>query len=123
MAATEQVQVCYRHPSNETAVACSSCGRPICTDCMVYSAVGIKCPECARLPRSAIVRLRPDRAARALAAALLGGAAMGFGILVLQGVGLFFALIIGYLVGLGMGELVLRASGRFRAPTTGWIAV
>jgi hypothetical protein len=22
-----------------------------------------------------------------------------------------------------MGELVLRASGRFRAPTTGWIAV
>jgi membrane associated rhomboid family serine protease len=50
MTATEQVQVCYRHPKNETAVACSSCGRPICTDCMVFAAVGIKCPECAGQP-------------------------------------------------------------------------
>jgi membrane associated rhomboid family serine protease len=50
MAATEQVQVCYRHPKNETAVACSNCGRPICTDCMVFAAVGIKCPECAGQP-------------------------------------------------------------------------
>jgi hypothetical protein len=48
---------------------------------------------------------------------------MGFGILLLQGIGLFFALILGYLIGLGMGELVLRASGRFRGRQTGWIAV
>jgi hypothetical protein len=89
---------------------------------MVYSAVGIKCPECARLPRSAVVRLKPNRAASAVAAAVVGGAAMGFGILLLQGVGLFFALLLGYLIGLGMGELVLAASGRFRAPVTGWIA-
>ncbi|MGH3031342.1 MAG: rhomboid family intramembrane serine protease [Gaiellaceae bacterium] len=49
MAAPEQTQtqVCYRHPSRETAVRCSNCERPICTDCMVYAAVGIKCPECA----------------------------------------------------------------------------
>ena len=90
---------------------------------MVYGAVGIKCPQCARLPRSAIVRLKPDRAALAVAAAVLGGAAMGFGIVILQGVGLFFALILGYLIGIGMGELVLAASGRFRSPTTGLIAV
>lgn len=90
---------------------------------MVYGAVGIKCPECARLPRSAIVRLKPNRAARAVAAAVLGGAAMGFGILILQGVGLFFALILGWLIGIGMGELVLAASGRYRGPTTGWIAI
>jgi membrane associated rhomboid family serine protease len=42
-----QTQVCYRHPNRETAVSCSNCGRPICPDCMVYAAVGIKCPECA----------------------------------------------------------------------------
>ena len=49
MAAPEQTQtqVCYRHPGRETAVRCSNCERPICTDCMVYAAVGIKCPECA----------------------------------------------------------------------------
>ncbi len=47
--ATEQTDtmVCYRHPRTETAVACSNCERPICTDCMVHAAVGIKCPECA----------------------------------------------------------------------------
>jgi hypothetical protein len=90
---------------------------------MVYSAVGIKCPECAKLPRSALVRLKPDRAARAVLAALVGGAVAGFAILTLQGIGLFFALILGWLLGIGMGELVLAASGRFRGPTTGWIAV
>jgi membrane associated rhomboid family serine protease len=48
-----QTQVCYRHPRTETAVSCSNCGRPICTDCMVFSAVGIKCPECAGTPAGA----------------------------------------------------------------------
>jgi hypothetical protein len=90
---------------------------------MVYSAVGIKCPECARLPRSALVRLKPNRAAQAIVAALVAGAAMGFGILLLQGIGLFFALMLGYLIGLGMSAVVLWASGRFRGPATGAIAV
>src|SRR5512132_1888385 len=55
MASSEQTQtqVCYRHPRNETAVSCSNCGRPICTDCMVFSSVGIKCPECAGQPTGA----------------------------------------------------------------------
>src|SRR5919199_4061228 len=69
MASSEQTQtqVCYRHPRAETAVSCSNCGRPICTDCMVFSAVGIKCPECAghaTRPRRAAVqsaaRVRTD---------------------------------------------------------------
>jgi hypothetical protein len=116
--------VCYRHPGRETAVSCSNCERPICTDCMVYTPVGIKCPECARLPRSALVRLRPDRAARTIAAAFAGGLALGFGILLLQAaVGLFFTLILGYLIGIAMSEIVLWASGRFRGRSTGAIAV
>jgi membrane associated rhomboid family serine protease len=40
--------VCYRHPRRETAVACSSCGRSICPDCMTPTPVGMRCPECAR---------------------------------------------------------------------------
>ncbi|MDX6651869.1 MAG: hypothetical protein QOG09_1806 [Solirubrobacterales bacterium] len=40
-------QTCYRHSDRETAVSCSSCGRPICTDCMSPSPVGMRCPECA----------------------------------------------------------------------------
>jgi membrane associated rhomboid family serine protease len=39
---------CYRHPNRETGVACSSCGRPICPDCMTPTSVGMRCPECAR---------------------------------------------------------------------------
>jgi membrane associated rhomboid family serine protease len=42
------MQTCYRHPSRETGVSCSSCGRPICTDCMTSTPVGMRCPECAR---------------------------------------------------------------------------
>lgn len=39
---------CYRHPTRETGVACSNCGRPICPDCMTPTPVGMRCPECAR---------------------------------------------------------------------------
>jgi membrane associated rhomboid family serine protease len=39
---------CYRHPSRETGVSCSNCGRPICPDCMTTTPVGMRCPECAR---------------------------------------------------------------------------
>ena len=39
---------CYRHPTRETGVSCSNCGRPICPDCMTPTTVGMRCPECAR---------------------------------------------------------------------------
>ena len=39
---------CYRHPNRETGVACSSCARPICPDCMTPTPVGMRCPQCAR---------------------------------------------------------------------------
>ncbi len=48
---------CYRHPSRETAVSCSSCGRPICPDCMTTTHVGMRCPECAS-QRTKVVRMR-----------------------------------------------------------------
>lgn len=39
-------QTCYRHPDRETGVSCSSCGRPICPECMTPTPVGMRCPEC-----------------------------------------------------------------------------
>ncbi len=48
-------QTCYRHPNRETAVSCSSCGRPICPDCMTPTPVGMRCPECAS-QRTKVVR-------------------------------------------------------------------
>src|SRR4051812_2848340 len=51
---------CYRHPSEETRVQCSNCGRPICPRCMTPSPVGMRCPECAggrRGPAAAAARV------------------------------------------------------------------
>jgi membrane associated rhomboid family serine protease len=54
MAETE-TQFCYRHPDRETRVSCSSCGRPICPECMTPTPVGMRCPECAS-QRTRVVR-------------------------------------------------------------------
>jgi membrane associated rhomboid family serine protease len=51
---------CYRHPSRETGVSCSSCGRPICPDCMTPTPVGMRCPECAR-QRTKVQTMRSTR--------------------------------------------------------------
>ncbi len=40
------VEVCYRHPREETRVHCTRCGRPICPQCMIPAPVGYQCPEC-----------------------------------------------------------------------------
>jgi membrane associated rhomboid family serine protease len=48
---------CYRHPTRETAVACSNCGRPICPDCMTTTPVGMRCPECSK-QGTKVMRLR-----------------------------------------------------------------
>jgi len=67
-----QTKTCYRHPGRETAVSCSNCGRPICPDCMVYAAVGIKCPECAGQPTGARAATRKvSRAAGAATGAVV----------------------------------------------------
>jgi membrane associated rhomboid family serine protease len=52
---TTETQVCYRHPNRETRVSCSSCGRPICPECMTPTPVGMRCPECAN-QRTRVVR-------------------------------------------------------------------
>ncbi len=57
-------QTCYRHPSRETGVSCSNCGRPICPECMTPTPVGMRCPECAsdrtRVTRGAVGPSRYD---------------------------------------------------------------
>jgi membrane associated rhomboid family serine protease len=85
MATPEQTQTrtCYRHPGRETAVSCSNCGRPICTDCMVYAAVGIKCPECAGQPTGArATTQRVGRVARTGTGALVTKTLIGMNVVV-----------------------------------------
>lgn len=54
---------CYRHPSRETGVSCSNCGRPICPDCMTPTPVGMRCPECAG-QRTKVTRMRDMQSTR-----------------------------------------------------------
>ena len=114
---------CANHPKVETAVSCSNCGKPICPDCMVPAAVGIKCRECARMPRSARVGLRPQNAARAVAAS--AGAGTGLGVVLAyagySGLG-FFTIIVAFFVGYLVGRATVRGGGYYRGDTAGWIA-
>ncbi len=107
---------CYRHSDRETRVSCATCGRPICTECMRQTEVGIKCPEDAQLPRSARGGVMKSRQ---VAKTLLVGAgvalagipaafiilSIGFGSLILAGFG-----------GYGAGLLIHRAGGRNGGP-------
>jgi membrane associated rhomboid family serine protease len=47
------VPTCYRHPDRETGLACSECNRPICTDCVTFAPVGLRCPDHAGVTRAA----------------------------------------------------------------------
>jgi hypothetical protein len=92
---------------------------------MVPAAVGNKCPDCARLPRSARVVLKPSKALATIGASLgvgtVAGALIGaFGLAF--GLGLF-SFIVGWGVGVLCGRVVVAASGHHRSPTAGWIAV
>ena len=62
--------VCYRHPNRETGVACSSCGRAICPECMTPTPVGMRCPECSR-QRTRVTRLRDSTTEPVLTYALI----------------------------------------------------
>ena len=103
MATPEQLQTrtCYRHPGRETAVSCSNCGRPICPDCMVYAAVGIKCPECAGQATGA--RAATQRVGRA--------ASIGTGALVTKS--LIGINVVVYLISVASGSGGLRPSDAF----------
>ncbi len=120
---TDTTVYCANHPKVETAVRCSNCGKPICPDCMVQAAVGIKCRECARQPRSAIVRLRPQNAARAVAGAFGSGTALGVVLAYAGYAGFgFFTIIVAFLVGYLVGRATLRLSGYYHSEATGLIA-
>jgi hypothetical protein len=107
---------CSIHPDVETNITCAECGRPICPKCMVYTPVGIKCPDCARHRGRTVAGPRPIYYVRAagagLGAALVGGFLLGELAAVLR----FGGLLLVIFFGLGVGELVSRAAGRNTGP-------
>ncbi|MDP9458295.1 MAG: hypothetical protein M3Q60_21530 [Actinomycetota bacterium] len=114
---------CYRHPKRETRVSCATCSRPICTECMRQTEVGIKCPEDARLPRGARAGvMKPNQILWSLlagVAVVLLGLPVAYLVTGLVGAG---SLILSGLAGYGAGTLILRAGGRNGGPVAMTIA-
>lgn len=104
--------LCYRHPKRETRVSCATCGRPICTECMRQTEVGIKCPKDARLPRGARAgAMKPNQVLKTLLAGV-GVAAVGIFVVAFVLFALPFTLLISGAAGYGAGILINRAGGR-----------
>lgn len=115
---------CVNHPSVETNVSCSNCGDPICPDCMVYTPVGVKCATCARVPKSALIRIKPERLALTVGAGLLAAAAGGYVFGLVISTISFFAIFVAFGLGSGVGEAISWASGRYHGQRLAvWAAV
>jgi hypothetical protein len=89
---------CVNHPGVETRLTCSSCGNPICPRCMVTTAVGQKCGDCARQPRSAKGAPPPALVARAFGAGFVVAAVGGAVLLFVPFLGLILAAVLGFAV-------------------------
>ena len=72
---TNLAPTCVNHPKVETRLTCSNCGDPICTRCMVTTAVGQKCPRCAKQSGRAKGNPEPQLLARAFGAGVAVAAA------------------------------------------------
>lgn len=107
---------CERHPQIETNITCANCGRPICPKCMVYTPVGVKCPDCARQRGRAVAGAKPIYYVRAAAAGL--GAGVVGGLLLGELVRLvpFGGLLLVIFLGMGIGEVVSQAGRRNTGP-------
>jgi hypothetical protein len=106
---------CYRHPNRETRVSCATCGRPICTECMVATDVGIKCPEDARLPRGARAGVMKTNQVLWSILAGLGVAVVGIPVAYVL-FRLPLTLLLSAAAGYGAGTLINRAGGRNGGP-------
>jgi hypothetical protein len=106
---------CYRHPKRETRVSCATCGRPICTECMRPTYVGIKCPDDAKLPRSARTGvMQPDQILKSFLAGI-GVALVGIPVVYVL-FGLPLQWLLSAAAGYGAGTLINRAGGRNGGP-------
>lgn len=93
---------CANHPSVETHLRCSKCGKPICPKCVIPTPVGGRCRQCAGLRRAPMFTVGPSLFARAFvsgwAAATLAGlvwASLGGAF----GLASLLLLLVGYVVG------------------------
>lgn len=102
------VRYCVRHPGVETVVACGRCDAPLCTQCMIFTPVGVRCKDCAQLRRLPQYQLTTRVYLRVIPGALVLALVMGY---LLSLVPLRVGFLGGFVVGLAVGEGLRRLSG------------
>jgi len=101
--AEEQVEYCYRHPDVETALHCTSCGRPICVRCSTPAAVGQLCPECRKGRRAPNYKVSTGALLKGGAVALVVSAIVSVLISIIP----FWFLL--FFIGPAVAELIVRS--------------
>lgn len=106
---------CARHPGTDTRLSCSECGTAICPRCSVATPVGQRCPDCARLPRSATRQGRPRQYLGAVGAGLAATAVAATLLPLLWTVPLL-RLFAAYGIGIGVALAVRWGAGGNASP-------
>ena len=121
----QDASYCNWHPTVETRLSCSQCGKSMCTQCLVQAPVGIRCRECGRAEKMPTFDVQPSYYARAvgvgIAVAICGGllwALFNFFLGGIPFISSFAALAMGY----GAGELISVSVNRKRSKGLAWIA-
>ncbi len=106
---------CARHPDTPTNLRCSRCDTPVCPQCLVHAAVGIRCRDCGKGTVPPTYNVPASFLARAIVVAIAVGLAGGLvlGLIVrplVFGGFLYLAAFAGF--GYLMSEAIGLATGR-----------
>ena len=122
VASEQPVMFCAEHPSVETVLRCSRCEKPICPKCLVFTPVGARCRECARVQAPPVYTVGTTQYLRALGAGLGSAVLIGLVWAFIPAI-TFFLLWTVLFVGYAIGEAISRAANRKRGPGLMTIAV
>src|SRR5918911_64762 len=113
MAEAEEVETrpCANHPQVQTVVSCGRCDKPLCPRCMIYTPVGVRCRDCAQLRRLPQYTLTPRVYARVLPTAAALALIGGFLLSLVPRLGLLASIVIGFLIGFLVSDVLDRVSG------------
>jgi hypothetical protein len=115
----EQPMYCANHPTVQTYLRCSNCGKPICAKCRVSTPAGFKCFQCANLQVLPTYAVSTDYYVKSAAAGLGAAAIIG----ILMGVFPAFEFWAALLMGIGVPEAVTAAANHKRGPGLRTVAV
>lgn len=102
---------CYTHKNTETRLSCNNCGKLICPKCMINSAVGYKCKECADKSTSHIEKVNLKEFILAFLSGFAVAVITGFIWNFLNTYGLFVDLLVAYIVGFCISRAITKVIG------------